>query len=156
MLSRLSSILKRRRPEPPELASHTSKVLDDFRRRARLEERRTREEWAALSAAMDREAAAATELISTSCWEVDAARYSRFIRKFIENGGRPTHSYDYSFPENVFVACRSFCMLPLYGARAVTILIPADLEVTGMPGHCNLLKKNGEIQSGSCPIYLDT
>ncbi len=82
--------------------------------------------------------------------------YLKWLRGFLENGGKITHFYDYMFPDGFHKALRGFNMIPLCGSSAVQIIVPKGVEITSFQGlgHCDLYLMDGfKVQGGWVPIY---
>ena len=81
--------------------------------------------------------------------------YVRWIDGYISSGGEPTHSYDYKFPDDFYVAKKDFKTIGLCGALAIHIIVPAGIKYLGGDrGHCNIYLMEGYKNIGSfVPIY---
>ena len=85
--------------------------------------------------------------------------YMKWLRGFIEAGGSPTHSYEYSMPNSLSIATRSFELEDgMCGALAVNVIVPIGIECRGgARGHCNLYYMDEfRCDGGFVPIYTDT
>lgn len=85
--------------------------------------------------------------------------YKKWLKGYLEKGGKPTHVYNYPLPHDWFIATDNFTILPLYGAQSINIIVPegifADIGVKGL-GHNNLYFIKDFSTSGSwIPIYDD-
>lgn len=87
--------------------------------------------------------------------------YKNWLRGFLENGGKPTHSYDCSIEDqinNMFVAKEDFEIMPFFGDSSVSIIVPKGIKYSGEVGH-NVLyfEENYQVKGGDMevPIYKD-
>jgi hypothetical protein len=65
--------------------------------------------------------------------------YGQWLGRFLDLDGEPTHFYEYPTPLHRWrTALNHFEVLPLYGASAIHIVVPAGIVVTGDGGHNNL------------------
>ena len=65
---------------------------------------------------------------------VDKFTYAELLLEFMENGGTPTHFYDYPFrsgKHKIFLARSNWKAVPLLGADRATIFMPDGLEWIG-------------------------
>jgi hypothetical protein len=84
--------------------------------------------------------------------------YTEWLKGYLQNGGKPTHSYNYPMSRQAwYVADCDFKILPLYGAEAISIIIPTTVKfLGGVPGHCNLYFMDGfKVEGGIVPIFED-
>jgi hypothetical protein len=96
--------------------------------------------------------------------------YAAWLTGFMQSGGKPTHFYDYNTPSNWFTANEDFTVAPLYGSRAINIIVPVGVRFLGGPtGHNKIYistndgrflgqefhdhKPNTNI---TVPVYMDT
>ena len=84
--------------------------------------------------------------------------YLQWLKGYIENGGKPSHVYDYPFSRwKWYVATRNIEPIALYGFKAVNIIVPVHVEVgVGNWGHCDLFYMDGYRFTGIVPIFEDT
>ena len=86
-----------------------------------------------------------------------AHNYKKWLRGYLENGGTPTHWYDYGLPDSFYVAKRNIEMTPLFGSTAINIIVPKGIDVSGNLGHCNLYFMDGFKAKGRwIPVYGNT
>jgi hypothetical protein len=134
--------------------------LDEFRHTERMRDAAFMEEVERNMAESDAHVASAMDSMSPFLTEAGAEEYSLFIKKYIANGGKPTHSYNYPFPcrrvLNLFTAKQSFVARQLHGASSIVILAKDGIVIDGDLGHSTVLHENGRRQGHFCPIYLDT
>lgn len=84
--------------------------------------------------------------------------YETWLRSYVENGGNPTHIYDYNFPEGKFYrALADFEILPLCGTSSINIIVPTGINFLGGDlGHCNIFFMDGYKAIGCwIPLYKD-
>lgn len=83
--------------------------------------------------------------------------YMAWLRGFLNNGGTPTHAYNYPWSRwKWFVLLRETKLPPLYGVEAIEIIIPETVRIMGEPGHSNLFFMKDFRASGIIPIFSDT
>jgi hypothetical protein len=84
--------------------------------------------------------------------------YNKWLINFVENGGEPTHYYDYPFNRwrNFYVAIENFEIKPLYGASRINIIVPKGITITGNQGHTDLFYCDKLIATGTIPVFIDT
>jgi len=84
------------------------------------------------------------------------ADYRKWLEGYLAGGGSVSNHYDYPVPDNFYVACADFKMLPLYGATSFRVIVPATVTVSGdQLGHCVLFFMDGFRTSGAVPFYSD-
>ncbi|MDY6966736.1 MAG: hypothetical protein SVM80_12370 [Halobacteriota archaeon] len=87
--------------------------------------------------------------------EVD---YVEWLFGYIQNGGKPTHYYDYELPRRDFyVATQDFEIRPLYGSSSVSIIVPKNINFLGgeLGNNKIYLLKGYECLGGWVPVYKD-
>jgi hypothetical protein len=82
--------------------------------------------------------------------------YGRWLALFLTDGGCPTHWYDYPMPENFRVVLSRFELSPLYGASALSLIVPSGCRLTGICGHTDLFRMDEPGLSTFVPIYSNT
>jgi hypothetical protein len=99
-----------------------------------------------------------SEALKKNCKNGDKA-YREWFFNYIENGGKPTHSYSCSV-DNVFMAKRDFVVPAAYGAYSVSIVFPPKvpfiLSKDKNVGHNNIYYyEDGIAKTGSyyVPLY---
>ena len=89
--------------------------------------------------------------------DASSRHYKKWLKGYLAKGGIPTHHYDYDW--RGFIATDSIILKPLFGAQAISIIIPCDINIEGHTGHCNvfLMKDFGYMGWGNfAPVYRDT
>ena len=84
--------------------------------------------------------------------------YTEWLRGYMENGGIPSHVYDYPMPQcSFFVASQDFELFPLYGTSSMEIIIPKGIHfLGGERGHTNLYFMEDFRNVGSwVPLFND-
>ncbi|MDO8537243.1 MAG: hypothetical protein Q7R94_03275 [bacterium] len=85
--------------------------------------------------------------------------YKRWLRGYLEGGGKVTHVYDYPMSQQDFyVAHKDFKFeKPLYGAQSIKIIVPRGVRFLGGDlGHANLyFEDDYRASSGFVPIFED-
>ncbi len=84
--------------------------------------------------------------------------YKEWLRGYLENGGKPTHFYNYNFPIDDFrMAKNNFIVIPLHGASSFQIIVPKGITYEGENlGHINIYDMNDFSLKGHwVPIYED-
>ena len=84
--------------------------------------------------------------------------YEKWIIQHLDNGGKITHTYDYNFPNDFFVATGGFEVPELYGTDSVHVIVPKYFEVTcSAPGHSSVFfMVDGSLsRNGWVPMYKD-
>ena len=86
------------------------------------------------------------------------AYYRRWLRAYIEDGGKPTNYYDYNDTNTYYVATSDFTIYPLYGSSGVNIIVPPGVKyLGGNPGHNSIFTIDGPGVVGSrVPVYKDS
>lgn len=87
--------------------------------------------------------------------------YNRWLGGYMESGKKPTHFYDYPMGRSLneyYLATKDFEMGPLYGAKAINIIVPDGVKFLGGEiGHCNIYLMEGSKAIGSfVPVFQDT
>ena len=86
--------------------------------------------------------------------------YRRWLRGYIENGGKPTHVYGYPFSTWKWYVAIGDIKAPtaLHGSQAIHMIIPAGINVAqGDWGHCSLFFMDGYRRASiTVPIFGDT
>lgn len=80
------------------------------------------------------------------CRTMQLWEYAAWLTGFMKAGGKPTHFYEYPTPVGGwFTAEQDFVALPLYGALAVNIIVPASVNLLGGDtGHSDLFVTTAE------------
>jgi hypothetical protein len=85
--------------------------------------------------------------------------YLKWLSGFFENGGKPTHFYDYPM-DDFYVAKEDFYCKPLYGASSINIIVPESVKyLGGKTGHNNIYLMDGFQYEGwglFVPIFSNT
>lgn len=86
--------------------------------------------------------------------------YLRWLKGFMDQGGIPTHNYNYPMAriDTFYVATQDFTLLPLCGTAALHIIVPrAYVCLGGEAGHCVLYFEDGYQTRGNLwiPVYSD-
>ena len=84
--------------------------------------------------------------------------YKKWLARFMNQGGRPTHSYDYDMPEDDwFVATKDFQIEALHGSDSLQIIVKSGVIFKGGDlGHTNLYFMDDFKLMGSwVPVYSD-
>jgi len=161
-------------PEKVELTESGSPEDTDLR--AMLA--RTRKEYDKYQAARDKEHAEfmsewekrnqlAQKVMFPHLREATAQDYKDWLAGYLRNGGRPTHFSDspVSCRNDFYVATSDFHLVPLYGAAAIKIIVPAGIRVRlldasesfGGYGHNELYYVDGfRPHSHSVRVFSDT
>ena len=81
--------------------------------------------------------------------------YLEWLTGYLQMGGGISHGYLYNMPDRFYVATGNFSMKPLlYGAQAVSIIVPSDIEFNGGGlGHCELYFMKDFTTNGIVPLY---
>jgi hypothetical protein len=90
--------------------------------------------------------------------KVKPIEYTKWLFNYVHAGNMPTHYYTYSVNYGIrqlFMANKSFDSVPLYGAEAVSIIIPKSIEVGGDYGHNQMFFEEFDKTERSVPIYQD-
>lgn len=85
--------------------------------------------------------------------------YIDWLKGFIDNGGKPTHYYDYDMPNYFYIATNGFeIKYSFCGALSFQVIVPIGITVIPTSlGHCNLYLMDGFKQKGSwIPVYQNT
>lgn len=84
--------------------------------------------------------------------------YIKWLEGYMKKGGKPTHCYGYPMGRHDwYIAQKDFELVPLYGADAVFIIVPANIKMTGDDrGHNELFFMKDFSHEGIVPIYGDT
>lgn len=83
--------------------------------------------------------------------------YKRWLKGFLDNGGKPTHFYDYKLPSNFYIANEDVKMIALCGASSIDIIAMPGIKITGELGHCSVFAMDNFTTQGICiPVYSDT
>jgi len=88
--------------------------------------------------------------------------YLKWLEGFFNNGGLPSHCYDYPFERRDFYIARCSLKVPaLYGAMRLHIIVPAGIDVQPTDnargfGHTEIFWMDGFKTNGSVSIYNDT
>ena len=76
----------------------------------------------------------------------NAADYFKFLSRYVELGGKPTHHYDYEFTNLfgrpiVYIAKNECKIFPLYGAKSImVVMMPGCIVIDGDVGHNNFYR----------------
>lgn len=88
--------------------------------------------------------------------------YKRWLKGYLSLGNESTHYYDYPFShvaDEFYSAIAHFEVVPLFGAQAISIIVPESIIVSGEDkGHSNLYFEEGFRVAGKhpfVPIYSD-
>jgi hypothetical protein len=97
------------------------------------------------------------ELLS-QCMRADKIDYIKWLTKYIEYGGKPTHFYDYAFNDFYVLTQEHVEIPPLYGGLSLNIIVPEFVELIKAKniGHNNLYFMKDFTQRGDfVPVYRD-
>lgn len=86
--------------------------------------------------------------------------YKKWLKGYLQNGGIPTHSYDYPITRVIdgwYIANANFSILPLFGSNSISVIVPNRVTFRGENlGHNQLYLMDGYINIGNfVPIYND-
>lgn len=89
--------------------------------------------------------------------EASVEDYKKWLKGYIQQGGKITHVYDYNMPKEFYIATKDFEMYPLFGANSINVIVPRNVKFLGGDlGHCNLYFEDGYRNEGNLvPIYKD-
>ncbi len=140
------------------MKSKCQKVLDDVVREERKKEQEWQDRMRKYKAESNAKKKLAEEELYPRLRPAEVKDYLDWLKGYIENGGKPTHVYNYPFSRwDWYVATIFLKPIRLCGASAVNIIVPADIQVeSGDWGHCRLFFMNGYKAIGSVPIFADT
>ena len=85
-----------------------------------------------------------------------ARAYNKWLRRFLGQGGIPTHYYDYDYPDKVYIADRDLTILPLYGSMSITIIAKEDVRIDAPDGYGHIkVYQFGRYTNSFVPVYSD-
>ena len=83
-------------------------------------------------------------------------QYEEWLSGFLFNGGRITHVYDYPWTRwRWLCAHRTFTIKPKYGSRAVNLIVPVGITISGDRGHSTLYFMDGFHTEDIVPLFAD-
>lgn len=135
----------------------TTKVIGDFKKEEIEKDKRQDAEMRRWRKESDKRSAIAGQW-KRKLRPATIIDYVRWLEGYIGAGNRPTHYYQYKFPENdFFVAESDFTVTPLYGSCAVQIIVPEGVRVeSSNTGHINVYHMDGfKCVGGWIPVYKD-
>lgn len=134
------------------------KVIEEFKKQEELREEKQQRERDKYERQSEHNGRLFNKEIVPYIIRATIEEYMDWVRGYIENGGKPTHYYDYPFSQESFVIAKhNFTMMPRYGAKSINIIVPKGVYVMGKDiGHSNLYFMDGYRQvGGNVPIYED-
>ena len=142
--------------------------LNDVLNKTRIRDAESTRDFYATIAAHEKESRMRRESFATKtvpCLRRGSKRdYMEWLAGYIATGNNPTHSYDYDFPGDIYVAACDCEVEPLYGSESISIIFPAGIKCLNYPdpsrsfngvGHNNLYFMDGFTSTGFVPIYSD-
>jgi len=89
--------------------------------------------------------------------------YKRWLKGFLDEGGNPTHYYDYPMDrQHWYAATKNIVIFPLFGSSAISVIIPEGIQVDISQGRghneiylMDRYTKPGE-SVGFVPVFCDT
>lgn len=143
--------------------------IEAARQQARANRDMRELEWRELEAAGSRERAYINRFIRPRVRKTTALEYSRWLKGYLDNGGRlngasdsqmNSHYDDHALsPFNIYTAISDFELPPLFGAFSLMILVPVGVTVKhdGL-GHNTLFIMDGHRLEGASgvEVYGDT
>ncbi len=135
-----------------------NKVLEEIRSQKQEEDLEQKKEGERFMREMKKREELARQHLFPNLRIASVKDYLLWLKGYMENGGRPTHVYDYPLPQREwYVAIREIEPIELYGADAINIIIPANVSTKiGDWGHCELFYMDGYRPSSTVPIFKDT
>lgn len=90
------------------------------------------------------------------CRRATKDEYQDWLLGYMKEGGMPTHYYSYPFGR-FHIAIEDFYLYPLYGSRAMYIIVPNGIRVDYQDlGHSSLYIMDGFLaKDGFVPVYAD-
>lgn len=133
-------------------------VVENVRQEERENKQRSEQKRKEFEAAMLRGQALAEKELFPKLHPASVKNYLSWLRGYIENGGKPSHVYDYPFSRwKWYIAIKDIEPVALRGAESINIIIPAGIRAgVGDWGHCNLFYIDGYSASNFVPIFEDT
>lgn len=124
---------------------------EEIRRAEREKQESLREEFDLLSEKFNQN-------VLPNLRKAEAYQYEEWLQAYLSTDeGEITHVYNYDLPSRFYVARNSFHLSALYGALAVSIIVPKGITVSyGELGHNNLYLMEGPANVGDwAPLYDD-
>jgi hypothetical protein len=85
--------------------------------------------------------------------------YNRWLTGYIQNGGEPSHCYDYPMTRaRFYIAIRDFVLHPFYGAQSINVIVPVGVNVSVYDAGHNSVFYMEEFKKGAfttVPLYSD-
>lgn len=88
-----------------------------------------------------------------------ASHYKQWLTGYLDNGGKPSHFYDYDLPKSFYIATSNFISLNLCGSTAIHVIVPKgiDIDTSEGIGHCSFyLMSDFSIIGHWVPVYRNT
>lgn len=85
--------------------------------------------------------------------------YTKWLDKFLLEGGDISHIYDYPIGRwDFYVATKDIILTPLYGAKSLNIIVPIGINVDNIDcGHINVFYTDEKNSASSIvPCFSDT
>lgn len=141
--------------------------LEEFRHLDNIRKAKLREETEEYERKMRAQIKASMELLWAHCKPVSPKRYNAFIRQWVEDGGTPSGSCDYTMNNDIdslghvkfWIATSDFVLPCLHGASLVVILSPKGIKHTAPDGygHSTIIIEGGTYAgSHFVQIFIDT
>lgn len=135
-----------------------NQVLDQFKTQQRKKSLESREKHRKMMEESNRRTKEVQLLLQGKISKASKRDYKKWLAGYMNQGGRPTHSYDYGMPEDdLFIAIKDFQIGLLHGSDALQIIVKSGVIFKGGElGHTNLYFMDDFKLMGSwVPVYRD-
>ncbi len=135
-----------------------NQTLDQFKTQQRRRSLQFREKHRKMTEESNKRTKRVQLLLQGKTVRASKRDYEKWLAGYLNQGGKPTHSYDYGMPEDSWlVATKDFQIEPLHGSNSLQIIVKSGVIFKGGElGHTNLyFMDDFKLMGGWVPVYSD-
>ena len=135
-----------------------NQTLDQFKTQQRRRSLQFREKHRKMTEESNKRTKRVQLLLQGKTVRASKRDYEKWLAGYLNQGGKPTHSYDYGMPEDSWlVATKDFQIEALHGSDSLQIIVKSGVIFKGGElGHTNLyFMDDFKLMGGWVPVYSD-
>ena len=133
-----------------------NRMLDQFKNQQKRRKLASKEEHRKMIEESNKRTKRVQLLLQGKTVKANKGDYEQWLAGYMNQGGKPTHSYNYDIPEyGWFIAIKDFQIEPLHGSNSLQIIVKSGVIFKGGElGHTNLYFMDDFKLMGSwVPVY---
>ena len=135
-----------------------NQTLDQFKTQQRRRKAESREKHRKMTEKSNKRTKRVQLLLQGKTIRASKKDYEKWLAGYMNQGGKPTNSYDYDMPEDKwFLATKDFQIEALHGSNSLQIIVKSGVIFKGGElGHTNLyFMDDFKLMGGWVPVYRD-